>query len=372
MIPTKRKVSLQNHSIRSVRCSLWFIFIFLAVIVNRSADIVHAFQSMDNTILKTNTIIRCRHLRSKALLLPRKKSSQWQSSFSWNNKRRKHSTEIYGVKNTNDPYSRELRLREEAESPFRKVRFLVYGALAAGAATSLAVSIARIAAGLAGINADLLNESLENSIVDSLGIIALYFLWKRDSEEQENRLKQAARGADYAKLMVRGSQELLLGEGDTKSSASSESTTVSRPLSSLRRGRGKEKRVVIAAAGKDTIRKLLEEMAEMSLNASLNKNDLVIVPVTLPQCTAPLGIEKRIINKVSSCIALPAGGDWVSVMNDESETAKNQGIDVLSEGFCIILKENGIVGQRAKGIKLERMVDAAMERKTIGIDVANI
>ncbi len=63
-------------------------------------------------------------------------------------------------------YSKEVRLREEAEAPFRKVRFFVYSALLAGYFVSLLVSSARIAAGLNGINVDLLNESLNNAAID--------------------------------------------------------------------------------------------------------------------------------------------------------------------------------------------------------------
>jgi hypothetical protein len=98
-------------------------------------------------------------------------------------------------------YSRELLLREEAESPFRKVRFFFYTSLAVGAATSLAVSVARIAAGVAGINADLLQESVTNAGVDLGGLAVLAFLYQRDMKAQDSRLKQASKGSELAKLV---------------------------------------------------------------------------------------------------------------------------------------------------------------------------
>jgi len=121
-------------------------------------------------------------------------------------------------------YSRELRLREEAESPFRKVRFTVYLALIGGAATSLIVSVTRILAALNGVNVDLMQESITNSVVDLSGIVVLAFLYKRDLEAQESRLRRAQKGAELAKLMIRGSF------GDT--SGLGENTVI--PLKSLR------------------------------------------------------------------------------------------------------------------------------------------
>jgi hypothetical protein len=61
--------------------------------------------------------------------------------------------------NDNKPeYSREIYLREEAESPFRKVRIFFYYSVGAGALLGLAISSALIY----GINADLLPESGTN------------------------------------------------------------------------------------------------------------------------------------------------------------------------------------------------------------------
>jgi len=96
--------------------------------------------------------------------------------------------------NNNKPeYSRELYLREEAESPFRKVRFFFYISLAGGALTSLAVSTARVAAALAGINTDLLQESATNVAVDLLGLGLIAFLFNRDLQAQDSRLKRASK-----------------------------------------------------------------------------------------------------------------------------------------------------------------------------------
>jgi hypothetical protein len=57
-----------------------------------------------------------------------------------------------------------------------------------------------------------------------------------------------------------------------------------------------------------------------------------------------------------SCVALPVGNNWKFVVDDEAEEAVNQGVDIEKEGFCVILKKNGRVGQRTRGVFIERMV----------------
>lgn len=265
-------------------------------------------------------------------------------------------------------YSREIRLREEAESPFRKVRLFLYAAILGGAFTSLAVSTARIAAGMSGINTDLLEQSAINAGVDVAGIVLFGFLFKRDVDAQESRLKRAAKGAEFAKLTIRGSPVLLEGAVGAASGQLAGKAAMTAPLSSLRRGRGVDKRVVIASAGKDKIKEVLEDTCNLA--ESLMLNDLVVVPVVYPQGTAPLGLDIELLEQ--DCVALPAGGNWRSIINDEASEAISQGVDIENEGFSIVLKKNGRVGQRTKGIYLGRMVGEVTERRAAGMDVSNI
>jgi hypothetical protein len=274
--------------------------------------------------------------------------------------------------NAKPQYSRELYLREEAESPFRKVRFFLYTVLAGGALTSLAVSGARVAAGLAGINAELLPESITNVAVDVAGLAFVAFLFQRDLQAQESRIKRASKGAELAKLSVRASKKLiddvdLMESRDGIWGASGSSGTFTMNLSSLRRGRGIEKRVVIAVGGSDKIAKTLEEASR--LRETLAVSDLLVVPVVLPSGVAP---EVTSANELPDCVALPVGAGWAAVVQDEAEEARKQGVDVFEDGFCVVLKKNGRVGQRTKGIFLPRMVGEVEARKEKGYDVANI
>ena len=269
------------------------------------------------------------------------------------------TTVIPSKMTTEDEYSQDIRLREEAESPFRKVRFFFYASLGAGALQSLLVSSARIAAGLSGINADLLDESLTNAAVDLTGIVVIAFLTKRDLEAQESKLKRAKKGGDLARLMIRASKKLA--DEDTFDNAGYVTTN----LSSLRRGRGMEQRVVIAAAGKEKVAEIVEEAKR--LQDKLIANDLLIVPVVLPQGVAP-----EVIGDLPECVALPVGLNWKAVVDDETAEARKQGVNVEGDGIAIILKKNGRVGQRTKGIFLGQMVGDVEDRKAFGLDVKNI
>lgn len=271
---------------------------------------------------------------------------------------------------SDNEYSREIRLREEAESPFRKVRFLVYYNLLGGAFVSLAVSVARIAAALSGVNTDLMQESVTNALIDTIGIVVIGYFYKQDKDAQESKLKRAAKGASLANLQIRGSASLLSGAATDmeldKTKLKGKSAVV--PIKSFRRGRGIEKRIVIAISSKEKINAILDEAKQLA--DSLVTNDLIIVPVVAPQYTAPLGIDTELLQL--DCVALPAGGDWVNVLSDETEQARAQGVNVEKEGVCIVLKKNGRVGTRTRGIFLENMVGDVLERQEMGMDVTNI
>ncbi|GAX09895.1 hypothetical protein FisN_11Lh120 [Fistulifera solaris] len=251
-------------------------------------------------------------------------------------------------------------MREEAESPFRKVRFLLYLTLAGGAAASLVVSAARVAAALSGINPELLQESSINVVVDALGIAVLVFLFKRDLDAQESRLKRASRGAELAKLMVRGSKAIL-GDVDVN-----DGQIFTASLSDFRRGRGIEKRIVIAAGGRSIIEQVIQEATR--LEKSLTLSDLIVIPVLFPDGRAPDQNET-----LFSCLAFPVGeAKWRSFLTEEAKEAIKQGVDVENEGFCVILKKNGRVGQRTRGVFLDQMVGEVTKRREMGLDVKNI
>jgi|NOAtaT_6_FD_contig_21_11675576_length_1183_multi_20_in_0_out_0_1 hypothetical protein len=280
------------------------------------------------------------------------------SKSRFNERRISRSFLSSGDKNNNRvEYSRDILLREEVESPFRKVRFFIYATSAAGCITSLLVSLTRILAALSGVNTDLMNQSLENVAVDSAVLALLALAWKRDTEAQQSKLQRAAKGAELAKLTIRAYS------GDESSSKN-----LIMPLSSLRQGRGIEKRVAICAASSEKLSSVLQ--ASIPLGQNLVENDWVIVPVVVPQGTAPLGLDKELLEQ--KWLALPCGGNWKAVLDDEVTQASSQGIDLDTDGFTIVMKKNGKVGQRTRGINLKRLCGEVMDRKELGLDVTNV
>lgn len=270
---------------------------------------------------------------------------------------------LYMSDNKEKAYSREILLREEIESPFRKVRFFLYFALGSGALVSFFISGTRVAAALSGINTDLLPQSATNMAIDAAGLVLFYFLNQRDVEAQESRLERLSKGGAIASLLVRANKSLAIDDTE------SPSDTFTTSLASMRGGRGIEKRVVIAAAGADKIKDTIEEA--IRLQDSITISDLLVVPVLLPTGSAPEMDGSD--SSFPECIALPVGGsNWKAVIDDEAGKAIEQGVDVETEGFCVIMKKNGRVGQRTKGIYLGRMVGEVMERAESGMDITNI
>ena len=93
----------------------------------------------------------------------------------------------------------------------------------------------------------------------------------------------------------------------------------------------------------------------------------------MPQGIAPQGsIEET--NDLPSCVAAPVsvGNNWKRFVTEESMEAVEQGVDVEKDGFCVILKKNGRVGQRTRGIFLNNLVGNVVARKEAGMDVTNI
>ena len=332
---------------------LWLILFFLIQFHSIFAYSFHLSSPLSGILRynpKYNVDPNCKHHRGSAVL-----------------------SSLRGNKNGEPEYSRDILLREEAESPFRKIRFFTYASLGIAAATSLLISSTRILAGLNGINADLMNESLLNAGVDLGGIIVLAFLYQQDAKAQESRLKRAAKGAELAKLKVRVSKSMMQ---DTPSDVvPAKDARFTTPLASLRRGRGMEKRVVIAVGSSDCIQRIIKQAIELQDELALS--DLLIVPTVI---TPPSGIIAPIgnidIESLPECIALPVSdvgaGSWKVVIDDELKEATNQGINAFDEGFCVILKKNGRVGQRTRGIYLANMVGEVTQRRDAGMDVVNI
>ena len=286
-----------------------------------------------------------------------KKNSFGGSPWNLSHGHQRMSALVFLSDNNKSNYSTVERLREEIEAPFAKVRVFGYSVLLAGCILSLLISLARIAAGLNGINTDFLQESINNAVIDVGGATVLTFLLKTDFDAKESRLRRAAKGAEIASLQVKG----IFG-------LDQQLETVQ--LSAFRSGRGIDKRIIICAASEETIKQLLNDIeSSTSLREDLILSDLVIVPWVISDSSSLNKVNAQLVQ--CECIGIPVGLNWNNFLREEIEEAERQGVDVKG-GFSIVLKKNGRVGQRTKGINLQRMVGDVNARKSSGMDVRNI
>ena len=108
------------------------------------------------------------------------------------------------------------------------------------------------------------------------------------------------------------------------------------------------------------------------MDDDLEFNDLLIVPFVLPNIDPVAGIETPAPKSLALPVVVGDGGGWKDFIEEEVTEAKRQGVDVQEEGLCVILKKNGRVGQRTKGISLSNLIGNVVSRREAGMDVTNI
>ena len=121
-------------------------------------------------------------------------------------------------------FTRKQVLREETEAPFRAIRIFLYTSLMASAIISLFISGTGLLAVSSGARDGNIDELAQNTAINAAGIPVIGYLWKRDIDAKDSRLKRIQRGGQLAGLQV-----TIAGAGDSRLSAK---------LSDFRRDRG--------------------------------------------------------------------------------------------------------------------------------------
>lgn len=248
-------------------------------------------------------------------------------------------------------FTAKQRLREEVESPFRKVRLASFSFLAASASVALYFSaLAALKANIGGYtDVAPLADTLESCAINGAGALGFGALAIRELKVGEANLERIAKGGLLARLPVQPAME---GEP--------------RTLKDYRRA----SRVVIAAGGADYINQLAMSLCsdqladENTLPSALLGIDMVIVPVllngegqvvdtTTAWRNAEPGENDRNFesSRADEVIAFPTGlGMWNQYLKSDVETARGQGFDVLEKGITITVKKNGRILRRATGL----------------------
>jgi hypothetical protein len=266
---------------------------------------------------------------------------------------------LYSSENNNDGLGEKFggftvkqRLREEVESPFRKVRFLFFLSTVGSALTALYFSgLGTMKAMMGGFaDAPPLEEALQSDAINLAGAIVCGFLALREYRVGQANLQRIAKGGELARLVV------------------DPATGGRRVLADYRRAY----RVLIAAGGPSYITELArslnaDQLADTNIiPEKLLESEVVVVPVLLKDVNGKvvvdttkdfwLGVEAGEkdrnfdITRSDEVIAFPRGNPaWTEYLESEIETAKGQGFDVLDKGITITVKKNGRILRRATG-----------------------
>jgi len=252
-------------------------------------------------------------------------------------------------------YTLKQRLREEVDSPFRKVRLVFFGSSAASALTALYFSATNSLKAYLGTyaNAPPLEESLTSCAINLGGFVICGALAFREYSKGQENLQRIAKGGMLARLDV--------------STANDERSSI--PLSNYRR----ESRVMICAGSKEYISKLCKSMNadersdENTIGKMLQSVDVLVVPVLLKDLggdsfsvtdSRPYWYnegtsedDKTFDPKRSDeVVAFPRGNLWTEYLKSDIETANKQGFNVLEKGFTIVVKKNGKILRRISGL----------------------
>jgi Low psii accumulation1 / Rep27 len=331
---------------------------FLGVILVVLLSTTFAFVQHDRNpsiVSRTNSVILWDE--------PSPSSSTTDGSFSKATSPQQRKTEFddlneeYLSQPTFGGYTVKQRLREEVESPFRKVRLLFFGSSAGSALTALYFSALNTIKALSGGYADAppLDEALTSDAINIGGAVVCGLLAYREYKAGQSNLERIARGGKLASLVV----EPAVGGSKRQQ------------LTGYRRAY----RVLIAAGGKDYISKLARSMTSDLLKDTNNipekllEVDVIVVPVLLEaiddgkvvardtrtfwkeEIQPDPEVDRNFdISRADPVIAFPIGNNqWSDYLESEIETAAGQGFDVLEKGITLTVKKNGRILRRATG-----------------------
>ena len=254
---------------------------------------------------------------------------------------------------TKGGFTVKQRLREEVESPFRKVRlYLLLYTVGSATIAFYFSGLSTIKAIVGGFeDAPPLQEALTNDAINIAGVVVAGYFAYREYQAGQTNLQRIAKGGQLAKLLV-----------DPASGGRA-------ALADYRR----KSRVLIAAGGEDYMDTLTRSLTadqlkdENSICDKLAEAEVMVVPVLLKKdgsgkivvdntrdfwlaVQGKEGDRNFDITRAEPVVAFPCGNtDWTEYLASEIETASGQGFDVLEKGVTITVKKNGKLLRRATG-----------------------
>ncbi|KAJ1462370.1 hypothetical protein M885DRAFT_475505 [Pelagophyceae sp. CCMP2097] len=237
-------------------------------------------------------------------------------------------------------YTAKQRIREEIDSPFRKVRIAFFGFSAFSALIALYFSGFAAAKALNGGFGDSapLDETLRSVGINLAAVGICAGITANDLKAAEADLKRIAKGGRLAKLRV-------------LFPADSQGRRRRFTLSDFRN----QRRVVLAVGGKEYVDAVAASISGADMVAKcvfelwLKSVDVVVVPVLLGASGSVEALEAGPFGDAPCALALGLD-EWSEYLEDELETAKKQGYDPVEKGLGIYVKKNGKILRRATGL----------------------
>lgn len=235
-------------------------------------------------------------------------------------------------------YSTKQRLREEIESPFRKLRQTLFTYSAISASVAAFITASRLIGCLAADKCiQPTSETLPNLGID-LGAVAFcsVALWA-DNRSQESKLRRIAKGGQLASLQLVVPAET----GDA----------VRNVAMAALRG---DKRVAIVAGGEEVYRHAVA--TAMEARNDLAAGDLVVLPVLLAADAKAVDsrgsaggvIAADVVGDGAGVVGQTRGPDaWGDWLETEVATARKQGFDVVGKGISLVVKKSGKIAKRS-------------------------
>ena len=239
----------------------------------------------------------------------------------------------------NDKFTAKQRMREEIDSPFRKIRVVLFGFSTASALVALYFSLLTLCKSFAGFSEVPPLETIAGDVAINVGaVLVCGFLTYRDVKAGEANLERIAQGGKLASLRV------APAEGSSQ-----------KALGTLRN----DKRLVIALGGEEYIRDLAQSV--LTVAESLVRVDVAVVPVLIDS-DDNVSVDKgrqlwREAQKDDAKASIAdhfvhfplLAAPWADYIAPEVATARSQNFDPVTKGLGIYVKKNGRILRRATG-----------------------
>lgn len=257
----------------------------------------------------------------------------------------------------NDNQIAMAKLKAEVVTPFRLLRFFIYGGIGSAGGLGSFTAIPQLIIALQNKDADLSN-AVTNVLVDVGGVITAIVLWIKENESQQKLLntftsKQMKLDNKISPTAVQEREkQLSMLPVEIQISENNENITRIVSLNDLQL-KGKQN-VIIVAGTYDYVRDCIISARIEGQELFINKETIIIPYIRNDQQldeSKEKGFGKKETLMTAPYIAKPKQLTiWETILQNEVNQAELQGMkDLWEQGFLIALNKKGQVDRRGLG-----------------------